>query len=155
MLIKIIAIIALITIPLNLAYWHRSHTEPMRYRWDLTPYKSISVYLRHGVCGVHILTMPGRTAIRSEFEAPLRYDAIPNNASMMLSSKLTGPYRHTWLVFPFWAPALFLGFFGVLPVVQGPVRRWWRVRHGRCVFCGYDLRGSRSGACPECGLRYR
>lgn len=32
------------------------------------------------------------------------------------------------------------------------VRRWRRVRGGRCVGCGYDLRGLGDGtACPECG----
>jgi hypothetical protein len=30
--------------------------------------------------------------------------------------------------------------------------RWWRRRGpGTCAACGYDLRGNRSGLCPECG----
>jgi hypothetical protein len=33
----------------------------------------------------------------------------------------------------------------------GVVRRRRRVRGGRCVACGYDLRGSAAG-CPECGM---
>jgi len=32
------------------------------------------------------------------------------------------------------------------------VRHWRRLRHGRCVRCGYDLSGLNPGlACPECG----
>ncbi len=32
-------------------------------------------------------------------------------------------------------------------------RGWRRRRRGRCVACGYDLRGNVSGTCPECGRR--
>ncbi len=32
-------------------------------------------------------------------------------------------------------------------------RRRWRRGHGRCVGCGYDLRGDVAGRCPECGAR--
>ncbi len=28
---------------------------------------------------------------------------------------------------------------------------WHRVRHGKCVKCGYDLRGAEHDVCPECG----
>jgi hypothetical protein len=31
------------------------------------------------------------------------------------------------------------------------IRRGRRRRRGLCVSCGYDLRGSMNGACPECG----
>ncbi len=30
-------------------------------------------------------------------------------------------------------------------------RRRWRLKHGLCVSCGYDLTGNVSGTCPECG----
>jgi hypothetical protein len=30
-------------------------------------------------------------------------------------------------------------------------REWHRRAHGRCPACGYDLRGSAGGPCPECG----
>ena len=29
-------------------------------------------------------------------------------------------------------------------------RRWWR-QHGRCIHCGYDLRGTSGPTCSECG----
>jgi predicted amidophosphoribosyltransferase len=34
-------------------------------------------------------------------------------------------------------------------------RRWqkrFRLRHGLCVTCGYDLTANTSGICPECGM---
>ncbi len=31
------------------------------------------------------------------------------------------------------------------------LRAWRRKRHGRCVACGYDLRGATTAICPECG----
>ena len=32
-------------------------------------------------------------------------------------------------------------------------RHWaeWRLVHGLCPACGYDLTGNVSGVCPECG----
>lgn len=33
------------------------------------------------------------------------------------------------------------------------IRRWRRVRRGLCTGCGYDLRGSPSDVCPECGVK--
>ena len=42
--------------------------------------------------------------------------------------------------------------FAVLPLVwsQRFLRRARRRKQGRCLTCGYDLRGS-AGTCPECG----
>jgi hypothetical protein len=34
--------------------------------------------------------------------------------------------------------------------VRLAVRLWWRMRGG-CEHCGYDLRGTPRGPCPECG----
>ena len=31
------------------------------------------------------------------------------------------------------------------------IRRWSRIRHGRCPSCGYDLKGTTHPRCPECG----
>lgn len=46
----------------------------------------------------------------------------------------------------------FAGIIGVFWWAQGAVRRARRRRRGRCVRCGYDLRGGAGGAvCPECG----
>ena len=148
---KILALIALILIPLNVTFWYRSYSRPVRYRFDLTLYKSLDVYLKNGVCGLHLLSMPTKTASRSEFETSLRYNATPNQASFLLSSTRQGAFHFTWLVFPFWAACLALLSLAAVPVVRGPMRRWWRTHKGRCLSCGYDLTGNKSGRCPECG----
>ncbi|MHC4698780.1 MAG: hypothetical protein ACYTFA_18780, partial [Planctomycetota bacterium] len=62
-------------------------------------------------------------------------------------------YRRTWLVFPLWLTTSALTLVCMLPVVQGPIRRWYRLRMGWCIFCGYNLTGNLSGRCPECGAR--
>jgi hypothetical protein len=153
MFLKALAVVALVTLPLIVVQWHRSHKEPVHYRWDLTVYKSMDLYLKDGVCGMHVLSMPTRVGSRTEHASRINYNASPNGSSLYLSSNATGRYRHTWLVFPFWLPALLLACCGILPVMQGPVRRWWRAMKGRCIYCAYDLRGSH-GKCPECGWRY-
>ena len=53
------------------------------------------------------------------------------------------------LTVPYWVP---LTLFLFLPVLRiGPwVRTRWRIRAGRCVGCGYDLRATPE-RCPECG----
>lgn len=151
MILKILAVVALVTLPLTVTLWYRSHAAPTRHRWDLTQYKSIDVFLRDGVCGLHVLSMPTLSRVKSEFTSPLRFDAVPNNASLLLSSQPAGPYRHTWLVFPFWLPTLLLAACAITPLMTGPIRRWNRERRGLCVYCGYDLRGTRNGICSECG----
>ncbi len=62
----------------------------------------------------------------------------------------TLPMRPLWPGFAintiFYATILWL-------VTLGPftVRRFIRDKRGRCTKCGYDLRGSSGGVCPECG----
>lgn len=155
MISKIIAIIALVILPLNLTFWYRSHSRPVRYRFDVTHYKSLDVYLKNGVCTLHLLSMPTRTAAKTEFETSLRYNPAPTQASFFLSSSQQGPFRFTWLIFPFWVATLGLIGLGTMPIVRGPVLRWWRMRRGRCLYCGYDLTGNRSGRCPECGGHFQ
>lgn len=150
---KVLAVVALVTLPLSVALWHRSHSQPVQYRYDLTLYQSIWVYLKDGVCGLEVLSMPTMTASRTEFRNPLRYNPTPHQASLWLSSEQKGPYRTTWIVFPFWLPTGLLTCVGTIPVARGPVRRRWRRFRGCCESCGYDLTGNRSGRCPECGTR--
>lgn len=154
MLAKILAVTSLVTLPVNVALWYKSHANPEQYRTDITVYQSLCIYLRDGVFGMHVLSMPRKCLVRSEFRAPLSFNAIPNKA-LLLSSSRNGPYRVTWLVFPLWLSTLLLTFFCFLPVARGPVLRSWRRWRGACEVCGYDLRGNRSGRCPECGTRIR
>jgi hypothetical protein len=65
------------------------------------------------------------------------------------------PYCRTCLVvFPVWFD-LIVGAILVTPMLlfwrrNHRLRR--RIREGRCRTCGYDLRGSVSSVCPECGV---
>ena len=60
-------------------------------------------------------------------------------------------WTSTWSVlsFPIWVLVLVFGFWPVTSLAL-----WLRRRHfnvGHCCSCGYDLRGSPCGTCPECG----
>lgn len=60
-----------------------------------------------------------------------------------------GQLRGGWfVVIPLWIPAMIAGAVGGLLL-------WltYRRRHGVCDGCGYDLRGTVSAVCPECGRR--
>jgi hypothetical protein len=60
------------------------------------------------------------------------------------------PLRPIWPSFAIdvmaYGAAAFMLLFG-----PGFVRRAMRRRRGACVRCGYDLRGTTGGVCPECG----
>ena len=151
---KIVAIVSLLALPLSASLWHVSHRNPQHRRYDLTLYKSLRVHLKDGVCGLRVLSMPTKTASRSEFLAPLRIPSTPNNSSLLLTSKRNGLYRVTWIVFPLWLTTITLGLVGTVPLVSGPIRQWRRKRNGWCLECGYNLTGNRTGRCPECGTRF-
>lgn len=148
---KILAVAALVSLPLSVALWHRSYSRPVEYRYDVTLYKSMWVYLKDGVCGLRLLSMPTKTASRTEFRNPLQFDMTPTQSSFFLNSVRNGPYRTTWLVFPFWLLTALLTVLGTMPIYRGPIRRQWRRWRGCCITCGYNLTGNRSGRCPECG----
>ncbi len=150
---KVLAVLALVMLPMSVALWHRSHSRPVQYRFDVSDYKSMWVYLRNGVCGLQLLSMPTSTSLRSEFRNPLLFDMTPTQGSFFLTSFRHGPNRTTWLVFPFWLSTAFLVVVGALPIYRGPIRRQWRRWRGCCITCGYNLTGNRSGRCPECGDR--
>lgn len=46
--------------------------------------------------------------------------------------------------------AVVVGAMTALPLSVFPLRRWARMRRGRCGRCGYDL-AEAPGVCPECG----
>ena len=155
MLGKTTAVFALAALPLSVSLWHKSHHNAEAYRFDVTLYKSLNIYLKDGVCGLRLLNLPTKTASRSEFRSKLVYDATPERRSLLWRSTRKGPYRITWLVFPFWLATGGLTLVGAMPIVRGPLRTRWRRYYGRCEECGYDLRGSRGRRCPECGEFFR
>ena len=154
MVTKVLGIVALLAFPMSVSLWHKSHNDPVQYRWDASARKSMRLYLKDGVFGLRVLSMPTKTAIRSEFRSPLSISAIPTEHAVMLSSRRNGVFRITWLIFPLWLSSLLLAGLATIPFLRGPVTRTWRRRHGRCVECGYDLRGCKSRRCPECGTKF-
>jgi hypothetical protein len=51
--------------------------------------------------------------------------------------------------FPLWLPTLLFGTWPAVALTRHIKRRYFT--DGVCRSCGYDLRGSPSGICPECG----
>ena len=148
---KAVAIFALVMLPLAVTFWQRSHSTPRQFRYDVTLYKSLWVWMRDGHCTMHLLSMPTKTASRTEHQGTLSYDPRPQNRSLMLQANRTGPYHNLWIVFPLWILPVGLVILGVVPLAIDPLRVWLRRRAGRCTHCGYSLLGNRSGRCPECG----
>ena len=138
-------------LPLSALLWRQSHAEPFQHRYDVTLYKSLRIYLIDGVCGLHLLSMPTKTASKSGFHTPLNYNPTPKQQSLLITSRTQGAYRVTWFVFPLWLTTTMFSVLCMLPVITGPFRQWWRKWNGHCIRCGYNLRGNRSGRCSECG----
>lgn len=62
------------------------------------------------------------------------------------------PYRCvTTVACPILFPPVVLLVYPVYAVLRGPILRRRRAKRGQCLECGYDLRGSPSGVCSECG----
>ncbi len=154
MLGKIIAIISLVVLPVSATLWLMSHRDPQHHRYDVTQYKSLRVFLRDGVCGLDLLSMPTKTNFKGEFQGPLNTSMAAATASLAFGTKQNGPYRETHLVFPLWVTTTALMIGGITPLLHTPLRQWRRRRNGWCLECGYNLRGNRSGRCPECGMKY-
>jgi len=78
----------------------------------------------------------------------LGQEQIPPNAQYLelrIGRDPLGP----WLAVPYWLPAVLMSAYPIWRGWSGMVSRR-RMRQGRCLHCGYDLR--KSGAvCPECG----
>jgi hypothetical protein len=77
----------------------------------------------------------------------------PNNRMSSVSTAvIPTAVSHMAFVVPLWAATLVC----ILPptgiAIRG-LRRWRRWRGGKCLCCGYDLRGS-EGRCPECGTPF-
>ena len=155
MFFKIVAVASLVLLPFSLSMWRKSHVSPEWFRYDVSPYKSLDVSVKDGLVGFHLLNMPGKSNLKSKFRTPLSYDPLPSGRTLYVSSVSTGMYRNSWLIFPFWLSSSLLMTLMAIPIVRGPIRRWHRERNGRCIECGYDLRGLRSNRCPECGTAYR
>lgn len=154
MLGKIVAIVSLVALPVSATLWLMSHRDPQHRRYDVTEYKSLRVFLRDGLCGLDLLSMPTKSNFKGEFQAPLNASTMMARTSLSFGTKKIGPNRMTHLVFPLWVTTVALMIGGTVPLLHVPLRQWRRRRNGWCLECGYNLRGNRSGRCPECGMKY-
>ncbi len=151
MITKAIAVLAAVLLPLSLSLWYKSHARPGQHRYDLTLSKSAWVYLGKGVCAINVLSMPHKVASRTEFHASLNLRILGKKGRWSFNSTRDGLYRYTWLVFPLWMPSAILAGVCAGMLLCGPYRVWRRQRRGQCITCGYNLTGSATGRCPECG----
>ena len=55
------------------------------------------------------------------------------------------------MVLQLWMPFVLFAVYPTVAFIRGPLRRWRRYKKGFCLNCGYDLRGSVSDVCSECG----
>lgn len=62
----------------------------------------------------------------------------------------SGGRLHVFTI-PYWLILVATAPYPLYLVVADPLRRRRRRRRGLCPMCGYDLRGSPSGVCSECG----
>lgn len=62
----------------------------------------------------------------------------------------TLPYRPIWLGFAF-NTAFYAAILWLLILGPFTTRRMIRSKRGRCIKCGYDLRGNFDSGCSECG----
>jgi hypothetical protein len=64
-------------------------------------------------------------------------------------------WRYATVRLPVWIPVLLLFIHPAIAFVRGPVLRHRRWRRNQCLECGYDVTGSPSGICSECGEVFR
>ena len=60
-------------------------------------------------------------------------------------------FAETSLTLPYSMVITLLLAYPAVAFIRGPVRRYQRRRLGLCLKCGYNLEGTVSGVCPECG----
>jgi hypothetical protein len=81
------------------------------------------------------------------------YTSVLESVGVLLNGRFGRDDLNLFVVMPYYMPVTLMLPLSVWWVVN--VRRRWRIRSrrlaGQCLHCGYDLRGSTEGPCPECG----
>lgn len=67
------------------------------------------------------------------------------------STRLFRNVRMVVVAVPTWLMPIAFGVCAFICWFYGPHRRRVRILQGKCVCCGYDLRGGPGKICPECG----
>jgi hypothetical protein len=120
--------------------WLKSRTDAMidsRLEWNLTS-------LLTSGAPIVFLKNPANAGVLAR---------VLERAGVGLNYRFERDDLKLFVVMPYFIPLTLMLPLSVWWVVN--VRRRWRIRSrrlaGQCLHCGYDLRGSTEGACPECG----
>ena len=65
---------------------------------------------------------------------------------------LMGAAQNPWIIPIWWLVVLMIGIDRLTGRKSRQRNRW--AKQGRCLSCGYNLQGSESGTCSECGAAY-
>jgi hypothetical protein len=128
--------------------WDMVNTSPAIFavKWDPVPDEDSLKYLRidgrarpSGQPFVDDARLYARSTVR-DLEGWLGFGVVERSTNVITTKAVVIPYWFLMVCAGAWP--------GVWVIRSG--RRWRWKRMGRCVWCGYDLRGS-AGRCPECG----
>ncbi len=131
--------------------------------WPVGPHGVMYAGLRFGTLSVGRgdLGVNPRTVTRSIGYAVLcdsRLEVGFGTETLITDDKISDYFefrRSFWNVYrvPLWSIALVCALASSLLTVLPVLRRRKRAKRGRCLHCGYDLRGS-TERCPECGTAF-
>jgi len=153
-----VAVVFIILALAVLAAWRASFY--WRIAAELVPYEGCRWYLDllSGDCNISYLRFETDTPAPAELAIlyyPMRIDPDVDYSSLfwVTTSDDDGRLDSLSMSVPLWAVSVILLLQPVLVGYRLAVRKH-RARTGKCVGCGYDLRGNVSKRCPECGRTY-
>jgi hypothetical protein len=94
-------------------------------------------------------TLPFISASTVSFQSGLPHRGL-GQVGKPIEPQLAFPLRPIWPGF-LANTALYAAALCLLSLVPTTMKRAIRRHHGRCIACGYDLRGAAHEYCPECG----
>jgi hypothetical protein len=127
----------------RLEFWHRWGG---RQAWSV----------EHNLSGWPLLAVSRRSALHEAAPTALTDKEVfwrgwaPTPFGSTPASVIRPPLHPEWPGFAI-DTAFYGGIVFLLWSAPGFLRRRSRLRRGACPACGYDLRGSSVGVCPECG----
>ena len=152
---NLLAVLSLMLVVTTVVLWMRSYQTPrsfMFFSGERFQFSSVN-----GRCGVLLLSSPtsgsspmgGSTGMESRFVH--RNFVFSNTATDIYPDSHTVLHGH-FVYMQYWAVLLvdiaILSFFLWRAFAHHRLR--YRLIHGLCSYCGYDLRTT-PGRCPECG----
>lgn len=132
-----------------MALWISTYWTRIEVPFSLSDGMTVVLLSAEGRLGIHYLRNLSSDDFSDTTDVDDSYDIFPSLHYISFSDTVgTTSIHFTTVLVPYWwlvAPS-------VLALAAFPrLKRYWRWRHNICVNCGYDLRASTSGVCPECG----